>query len=62
MLEVLMQTVLATNAEIASVHEGSIQRVGRTAESEVANVMAAMAAAAASAASIQNQVVSLVMG
>lgn len=59
MLEVLMQTVLATNAEMASVHEGSIQRVGRTTETEVANVMAAMTAAAASVASIQNQVVSM---
>ena len=61
MIELLMQTVLATNAEMASVHDVSIQRVGRTAESEVANVMAAMTAAAASAASIQNQVVSMSM-
>lgn len=59
MLEVLMQTVMATNAEIASVHEGSIQRVGRTAESEVANVMATMSAVAASAASIYHQMVSI---
>jgi hypothetical protein len=55
-LEVLMQTVFATNAEAVSAHEKSMEVVTRKVNSELATVMAAMTATVASAASLQNQI------
>ncbi|KAK7932642.1 hypothetical protein PG985_003354 [Apiospora marii] len=55
-LEVLMQTVLTTNAEAAAAHEQSMDLVSRKTESEMATVMDAMTAAVASASSLQNQI------
>lgn len=55
-LEILMQNVLATNAEAASAHEHSIQLVTHTAESKLATVMTAMTAAVASAGLLQDQI------
>ncbi|KAK7942435.1 t.t1.c1-like nuclear fusion protein [Apiospora aurea] len=55
-LEVLLQTVLTTNAEAAAAHEQSMDLVSRRTESDMATVMNAMAAAVASASSLQNQI------
>ncbi|KAK9770068.1 hypothetical protein SCAR479_13257 [Seiridium cardinale] len=55
-LEILMQTVLATNAEATSAHEMSIEIVARKADSEFATIMTAMTAAFASAETLQNQI------
>ncbi|KAI1846223.1 hypothetical protein JX266_007748 [Neoarthrinium moseri] len=55
-LEIMMQTILSTNAEAASAHEKSVELVTRKAETEIATVMSAMAAAVFSATTLQNQI------
>ncbi|KAI0120623.1 hypothetical protein BJ170DRAFT_589033 [Xylariales sp. AK1849] len=56
MIDIMMSTALASNAEAASAHEQSLQLVSRRVESEMGTVMTAMAAAIASATTIQNQI------
>ncbi|ORY61385.1 uncharacterized protein BCR38DRAFT_525794 [Pseudomassariella vexata] len=56
MLEVMMSSILATNAEAAEFHEQSLEMVSRKAESEMSSVMTAMAAAVTSASILQNQI------
>lgn len=58
MLDILLQTVLTTNAEAAAAHQESMDLVSQRTGSEMATVMNAMAAAVASASSLQNQIVS----
>ncbi|KAK8097620.1 uncharacterized protein PG998_013106 [Apiospora kogelbergensis] len=55
-LDVLLQTVLTTNAEAAASHQQSMELVSQRTGSEMATVMNAMAAAVASASSLQNQI------
>ncbi|KAK6840310.1 hypothetical protein PG995_016064 [Apiospora arundinis] len=55
-LDILLQTVLTTNAEAAAAHQESMDLVSQRTGSEMATVMNAMAAAVASASSLQNQV------
>ncbi|KAK8068754.1 hypothetical protein PG994_005370 [Apiospora phragmitis] len=55
-LEVLLQTVLTTNAEAAAAHEQSMELVSQKTESEMATAMNAIAAAVASASTLQNQI------
>lgn len=55
-LEIMLQTVLATNAEAASAHEKSISIISEKTESEFSVIMTAMTAAVASATSLQNQI------
>ncbi|KAI4594106.1 hypothetical protein KJ359_008648 [Pestalotiopsis sp. 9143b] len=55
-LEIMLQTVLATNAEAASAHEKSMSIISEKTESEFSVIMTAMTAAVASATSLQNQI------
>ncbi|KAK8045593.1 nuclear membrane fusion protein kar5 [Apiospora rasikravindrae] len=55
-LEVLLQTILTTNAETAAAHEQSMDLVSRKTASEMDTVMSAMVAAMASASSLQDQI------
>ncbi|KAH8200355.1 hypothetical protein TruAng_005508 [Truncatella angustata] len=55
-LEILMQTVLATNSEAASAHERSMEVVTHKADAQLATIMTAMTSAVASAASLQDQI------
>lgn len=58
LLNVLLNTVLNANAEVAASHEMMLSNVKDRTESEVAFVMAALASAATSSTSLQNQMVS----
>jgi hypothetical protein len=61
MLEIMINGILAANAEAASAHEKSMQLVTQRAESGLGAITSAMGAAMATASTLQQQIVRRVL-